>query len=64
MQRRPDGRPEMTMNLNTILPAIRRGLGRSAVARSRTGNAPSLRPQPTFPLTREETRLAIIEVLG
>ncbi len=52
------------MNLNTILPAIRRGLGRSAVARSRTGNAPSLRPQPTFPLTREETRLAIIEVLG
>lgn len=53
------------MTLNTLIPAIRRGLGRRAIAPSRAvrGPAPDRR-LPLFPLTREETRLAVIEVLG
>ena len=53
------------MKLNTLIPAIRRGLGQRAVAPSRPlrGPAPGRRPS-LFPLTREETRMAVIEVLG
>jgi hypothetical protein len=57
-------RREMTMTLNTMIPAIRRGLGRARIARSRTGNGPLLRQKQASPLSREETRLAVIEVLG
>ncbi|NCU11455.1 MAG: hypothetical protein GXC70_04725 [Sphingomonadaceae bacterium] len=53
------------MTLTTMIPAIRRGLGRAAFARSAANTGPLNhgRGHPS-PLTREETRLAVIEVLG
>lgn len=53
------------MNLNTLIPVIRRGLGRNRNARggNLVGAAPrSLAAAPT--LSREEFRQAVIEVLG
>lgn len=58
-------RPEMTMTMNTMIPAIRRGLGRVLDARHRPGNRPMHRgPIAASPLSREEFRQAVIEVLG
>jgi hypothetical protein len=55
----------MTMTLHTMIPAIRRGMSRIGIAPSRTAQCPRLSGQSRyFPLTREETRLAVIEVLG
>lgn len=53
------------MKFNTMIPAIRRGFGRAAFARNRTDHGPLRHGRtPASPLTREETRLAVIEVLG
>lgn len=53
------------MKLNTVIPALRRGLSRGPSARNRSDLAPSFRNhRPASPLTREQTRLAVIEVLG
>lgn len=53
------------MTFNTMMPAIRRGLGRAGFARS-AANSGALNQcrSHAFPLSREETRLAVIEVLG
>lgn len=56
---------EMNMTINTLIPALRRGIVRAAHARNRAGNGPRLpSPPQVSPLSREETRLAVIEVLG
>ncbi|MEY4931908.1 MAG: hypothetical protein RLZZ403_228 [Pseudomonadota bacterium] len=53
------------MIINTLIPALRRGIVRAAYVRSRAGNGPRLPSPPQIsPLSREETRLAVIEVLG
>ncbi len=53
------------MNLNTLIPAMRRGLRRGGIARSRAANGLLLHGRLlASPLSREETRLAVIEVLG
>ncbi|MBN8485671.1 MAG: hypothetical protein J0L50_12950 [Sphingomonadales bacterium] len=53
------------MTFNTMIPAIRRGLGRAPFARS-AANPGQLHHgrSHSSPLSREETRLAVIEVLG
>jgi hypothetical protein len=53
------------MTFNSMIPAIRRGLGRANFARgaANPGSLHNGRSHPS-PLTREETRLAVIEVLG
>jgi hypothetical protein len=51
--------------MNTMIPAIRRGLRRGLIARSRPHLRPLLRgPIAASPLSREEFRQAVIEVLG
>lgn len=65
MHKRRAKRPEVNMKLNTMMPAIRRGLSRTRKARGshHFGAAPrSLAVAPT--LSREEFRQAVIEVLG
>jgi hypothetical protein len=53
------------MRINTLIPALRRGMVRAAFARSRAAYGPRLPSLPQIsPLSREETRLAVIEVLG
>lgn len=53
------------MHLNTKIPAIRRGLGRAAIAGNRTAQVlPIYGRMQVSPLTREETRQAVIEILG
>jgi hypothetical protein len=53
------------MTINTLMPELRRGIVRAAFARSRADRGPRLPSPPQIsPLTREETRLAVIEVLG
>jgi hypothetical protein len=48
-----------------MIPAIRRGMSRIGIVPSRPGHGQRLSGQSRFfPLTREETRLAVIEVLG
>ncbi|MBN8502085.1 MAG: hypothetical protein J0M19_13155 [Sphingomonadales bacterium] len=51
--------------MHKILPAIRRGLTRRLVARSMPAKRPLLSgPIAASPLSREEFRQAVIEVLG
>jgi len=52
------------MTINTIIPALRRSLAPRRSAFTLGGNQP-LSSQPAIsPLTREQTRLAVMEVLG
>ena len=58
-------RPEKTMTIKTMIPAIRRGIARNGYRQARPADGQRFRNQPqVFPLSREETRLAVIEVLG
>ena len=55
--------PEDTMRLNSLIPAV----GRSIWLRSKaieSGIVPLRHRAMPSPLTREQTRLAVIEVLG
>jgi len=52
------------MTFNTIIPALRRSIAPRRSAFTPSGKQPLL-PQPAIsPLTREQTRLAVMEVLG
>jgi hypothetical protein len=52
------------MTFNTMIPALRRRIAPRRSAFTPSGNQP-LSSQPAIsPLTREQTRLAVMEVLG
>ena len=53
------------MKMQRMLPALRRGIARLAsVSGSGDEGQRHVRPLRISPLSREETRLAVIEVLG
>ncbi len=52
------------MTLNSLIPAIRRGTRLRPNATTMSGTASLCHRATPSPLTREQTRLAVIEVLG
>ncbi len=52
------------MTLNTVIPALRRSIWLRPNATHMSGTAPFCNQPMPSPLTREQTRLAVIEVLG
>lgn len=55
--------PELKMTMHTMIPAIRRGLARRFAVRNPAPGQDS-HNWSTYPLTCEEIRQAVIEVLG
>lgn len=52
------------MILSLRLPPIRRGVSLRGKAKFHGGTLPHSSQDPISPLTREQTRMAVIEVLG
>ncbi len=52
------------MTLNTFIPALRRSIRLRISATNMSGTSPFYNQPMPSPLTREQTRLAVIEVLG